>query len=115
MAQDALSPALTMTVEQQVLWKVVRLSGELDVESRAGLDERLYRLIRDADQPRIGIDVSGLEFCDSSGIASLVRAWKAARARGGELLLVRPEAALARKLLVIGLNAVLTVVDDLPG
>jgi len=57
---------------------------------------------------------AGLEFCDSAGIACLVVAWKVARTRGGSLVLLRPRARLGRKLAVIGLAAMLTVVEELP-
>lgn len=114
MARDAGVTGLKMTVERQVLWVVVRLSGELDRASLAYLDGRLSALVRAAEQPRIGIDLSGVEFCDSSGVACLLRGWLAARERGGALVLLQPGARLARKLMVCGLGALLTVVDELP-
>jgi anti-sigma B factor antagonist len=106
--------SLTMTVEQQVLWVVVRLSGELDRVSQAALDGRLSGLVRAAEQPRICVDLSGLDFCDSSGVACLLRGWQAARERGGALVLLRPGVRLAHKLMVSGLAALLTVIDELP-
>ena len=87
-SRDALEPSLGVTVERQV-WTVVRLSGELDYESHADFDDRLFVLIRAAVQPYICIDVSGLEFCDSRGVACLMRAWRTSRERGGALVLVQ--------------------------
>jgi anti-sigma B factor antagonist len=106
--------SLTVTVEPQVLWTIVRVSGELDIESRADFDDRLFALIRAAGEPRICVDVANLAFCDSPGVACLVRAWRASQERGGTLVLLRPGARLARKLMVMGLDRVLTVVNDLP-
>ena len=60
------------------------------------------------------MDVRGLEFCDSAGMACLVVAWKVARMRGGSLVLLRPRARLRRKLALIGLAAMLTVVEENP-
>jgi anti-anti-sigma factor len=113
-SQDALEPSLGVTVERQV-WTVVRLSGELDYESHGYFDDRLFVLIRAAVQPYICVDLSGLEFCDSRGVACLVRAWRASQDRGGALVLMRPGTRLARKLVVMGLGGVLPVVEQLPG
>ena len=60
------------------------------------------------------MDVRGLECCHSAGMACLVVAWKVARTRGGSLVLLCPRARLGRKLPVIGLAAMLTVVEELP-
>jgi len=113
-AQNGQEPLLSVTVEQQVLWTIVRVTRELDYGTQAQLGDCLLTLIRQAEQPRICVDVRGLEFCDSAGIACLVVAWKVARTRGGSLVLLRPRARLGRKLAVIGLAAMLTVVEELP-
>jgi anti-sigma B factor antagonist len=105
---------LSVTVEQQVLWTIVRVTGELDYGTQSQLGDCLLTLIRQAEQPRICVDVRGLEFCDSAGMACLVVAWKVARTRGGSLVLLRPRARLGRKLAAIGLAAMLTVVEELP-
>jgi len=47
-------------------------------------------------------------------MACLVVASKVARTRRGSLVLLRPRARLGRQLAVIGLAAMLTVVDELP-
>ncbi len=105
---------LSVTVEQQVLWTIVRVTGELDYGTQSRLGDCLFTLINQAEQPRICVDVRGLQFCDSAGMACLVVAWKVAQARGGSLVLLRPGARLGRKLAVIGLAAMLPVVEELP-
>ncbi len=114
MAQDGQGPLLSVTVEQQVLWTIVRVTGELDYGTQSRLGDCLFTLINQAEQPRICVDVRGLQFCDSAGMACLVVAWKVAQARGGSLVLLRPGARLGRKLAVIGLAAMLPVVEELP-
>ena len=42
-------------------------------------------------------------------------AWKVAWERGGSLVLLRPSAETARLLSLLGLAAVVPVVDELPG
>lgn len=108
-------PSLRLAVEQQVPWTVVRVSGELGWESHAMLDGCLSELVRKAGRPCICIDLTALEFCDSSGIACMVRAWRTATGRGGSLVVVHPTGYLARKLRRMGLDDVLPVVTELPG
>jgi anti-anti-sigma regulatory factor len=71
--------------------------------------------VRKAGQPNICIDLTTLEFCDSSGIACMVHAWRTATRKGGSLIVVRPTGYLARKLRRMGLDDVLPVVGELPG
>ncbi|KAB2347229.1 STAS domain-containing protein [Actinomadura rudentiformis] len=42
--------------------------------------------------PLVAVDLSGLEFCDSSGLNALVRAWKQISTANGRLILLRPGA-----------------------
>ena len=114
MKDAELAPALLVSVERQGLWAIVRLTGDLDNDTCAELDDHLSKLTGGRDQPRIGIDVSGLEFCDSSGIVSLLRAWRAAHERGGSLVLVRPRDDLERRLDWLDPTDRLSIVDRTP-
>jgi anti-sigma B factor antagonist len=87
----------------------------LDHRSHPGLVNHLHSLLYETDLPRICVDLNGLQFCDSSGLASLVMAWKVDRERGGSLVLLRPVDEAARLLSLLGLAAVVPVVDELPG
>ena len=113
--EEEAAPSLTVTVEYQARWVIVRLSGELDHRSYPGLVDHLSYLLHEIDLPRIGVDLNGLQFCDSSGLACLVMAWKVARERGGSLVLLRPSGETARLLSLLGLAAVVPVVEELPG
>jgi anti-sigma B factor antagonist len=110
-----LVPSLRLLVEQQVPWTIVRVSGELGWESHAMLDDCLSELVLEAERPCVCIDLTALEFCDSSGIACMVRAWRTATRKGGLLIVVRPSGYLARKLRRMGLDDVLPVVSEPPG
>jgi len=75
---------------------VVTLLGEFDVVDAAAVTAALMAA---ADrEPRIVVDLAGLEFIDVSGMAALVRARKHARAAGGDLLLAAPRPRLLRLL-----------------
>lgn len=108
-------PSLRLTVEQQVLWTVVRVSGELGWESHTDFDDCLCTIVWRSEQPRICVDLSGLQFCDSAGIACLVRVRRAVAQRDGQLVLRGPDAELTRRLVHMGLDGVLPVVENLHG
>jgi anti-sigma B factor antagonist len=109
------APSLTVTVERQALWTVMRLLGELDQRSHGGLVDCVRSIFDEVDPPLICVDLNGLQFCDSSGVACLVMTWRAARERGGALILLRPVGQVARLMSLVGLAEVLPVVDEVPG
>lgn len=77
---------------------VVALRGELDVLDAASLAAALAAVA--AREPVIIVDLTGLEFIDSSGMAALVLVRKQARHAGGDLLLAGPQAQVMRFLAV---------------
>jgi anti-anti-sigma factor len=104
-----------VSVERRAGWAVVRLRGELDYRSCDELDDVLSGLVTEMAVPHVCVEVSALEFCDSSGVRSLVVGCRAARAQGGKLVVTGPGGFLAEKLNVMGLAAVVPVVDEVPG
>jgi anti-sigma B factor antagonist len=83
---------------------VVRLSGELDISSAPNLREQLL-VILDRQAPScLVLDLSKLDFVDSSGIAVFVNTQRRARLLGCTLMLVAPRAAVLRVLQICGLE-----------
>ena len=75
---------------------VVTLRGELDLVDAAAAATALMAA---ADrEPRIVVDLAGLEFIDVSGMAALARARRHARRAGGDLLLAAPRPQMTRLL-----------------
>jgi anti-sigma B factor antagonist len=54
-----------------------------------------------AREPRIIVDLAGLEFIDASGIAALSRGRRHARNAGGDLLLAAPQRLVRRVLAIL--------------
>jgi anti-anti-sigma factor len=75
---------------------VITVSGELDAVSAPQFE----LLLTTADQPVL-VDLAGVEFMDSSGLSSLVRATKA----GVEIELRDPQGSVRRTLEVTGLDS----------
>ena len=67
---------------------VVALRGELDLVDAADVAAALAAAV--ARQPRIIVDLAGLEFIDCSGVAALARGRGHARQACGDLLLAAP-------------------------
>jgi anti-sigma B factor antagonist len=78
---------------------VVALRGELDLMNAAAVVAAL-RVVA-AREPRIIVDLAGLEFLDASGIAALSRGRRHARNAGGDLLLAAPQRRVRRVLAII--------------
>ena len=58
---------------------------------------------------RVIVDMSGVEFCDSTGMNVLLSCLREARERGGELELAAPRPAVMKILQVTGLDSVFTI------
>jgi anti-sigma B factor antagonist len=87
---------------------VIALHGELDVTDAASAAAALIALAdRDCD---IIVDLAGLEFIDSSGLAALVLARRHARQAGGDLLLAAPQQHVLRVLTITRLIEVFAVI-----
>ncbi len=89
----------------------VTVVGEVDTFTapvlRSSLDTQLEQ------QPReLVIDLSGVQFLGSAGLAVLVETQKSARARDVELRLVATTRAVTRPLEVTGLIDLFTIVDS---
>jgi anti-sigma B factor antagonist len=75
---------------------LVALRGELDVTDAASAAGALIALAaRDCE---IIVDLAGLDYIDSSGLAALVLARRQARQAGGDLLLAAPQRQVLRVL-----------------
>ena len=95
---------------------VVTLRGELDMPDAASVAAALAAVA--ARQPEIIVDLAGLEFIDSSGVAALARGRKHARHAGGDLLLAAPQQQVLRVLTLTRLIEVFPVhasVDEAVG
>jgi anti-sigma B factor antagonist len=77
---------------------VVSLRGELDVAGAASVAAALAQVA--ARTCQVIVDLEGLDFIDSSGLAALVRARKHARHAGGDLLLAAPQRQVLRVLAI---------------
>ncbi|MFD3550318.1 STAS domain-containing protein [Streptomyces sp. NPDC058655] len=94
---------------------VVRPSGELDVDQAPALRTALLSALAHAGGPtEVVVDLSGVEFCDSSGLNVLIRARLVAEESGRGIRLAAPNAQMARLLDVTGVGTTFVVDPDAP-
>ncbi|MEZ0073710.1 anti-sigma B factor antagonist [Planotetraspora sp. GP83] len=92
---------------------VMAVSGEIDLYTAPRLQSEFTRLL-ETGPDRVVIDMSGVEFCDSTGMNVLLSALKRLRERGGSLEVAAPRPAVRKILQVTGLDSVFTVHEAVP-
>jgi anti-sigma B factor antagonist len=89
---------------------VLTLHGELDVASSTVLEDELHRV---NGVPLVIVDLTKLEFIDSTGLGVLVKTHQHMRDDGNQLALVEGGGQVRRLLELTGLSDQLTVVQSL--
>ena len=87
---------------------VIVLSGEVDITAAAQLTALIGGQLN-AGTAHLTIDASGLSYLDSMSIQVLVVVAKILRARGGGLVLLRPQRPVAKMLGLMGAGQVITI------
>jgi anti-sigma B factor antagonist len=82
--------------------KVLHVVGELDIATAPRLCARLDAT-RTGRRPRLLVDLTDVDFCDSTGLRALLGAASEVRAQGGRFAIVCPPSGdVARLLEVVG-------------
>lgn len=102
---------LKVSSQSQGNQAIVTVSGEIDLYTAPRLQGELTAVLGGGRPVRIVVDMSGVEFCDSTGMNVLLAAMKRAREHGGGLDLASLRPAVRKILQVTGLDSVFTVVD----
>jgi anti-sigma B factor antagonist len=84
---------------------VCSLTGELDLDAAAAVGPVLTEAVR-SGAPLLVLDLSGVEFCDSSGLNLLLRSRADAAAAGMDLRLAAARSQLLRLLAITGADRV---------
>ena len=87
---------------------VFRLSGDLDMDSAEVFAEAARRVHAEGI-PCLVLDLSALDFVDSSGLSQFVLALKRQREIGGEVVLQAPTGPVKRVLEIVGMNEIFQI------
>jgi anti-sigma B factor antagonist len=90
---------------------VVRVSGELDMDTSLMLEDSLREVI-DAGARQVVLDFAGVTFVDSSGLSLLVLSRERLRDLGGRLGLAEVQKPVRSVLALSALDKVLEVYDS---
>jgi anti-sigma B factor antagonist len=90
---------------------VVRGSGKLNMVAAPQLRDTVRQSI-DQGRARIVVDLSEIEFMDSSGLGALVGCLKSARQAGGDLRIAAPSPQVSMVLQLSNLDRVLARFDS---
>ena len=85
---------------------VVTAPEEIDIISAPQLRAALQEAAAHGHGTLV-VDMTGTQFCDSSGLHTLLAAHKRAQAEGGELLLVIPAAPVLRIFAITGVDRII--------
>ena len=91
--------------------KIISFEGEVDLESSAEARKVLLDCI--GTGAGVKVDLSGVSYIDSSGVASLVEALQSAKSNGTEFTLVSVSEAALRVLQLARLDKVFTIQESL--
>ncbi|MEU6538028.1 STAS domain-containing protein [Streptomyces sp. NPDC047000] len=109
--------ALKVTGDDECGWAVLRVVGELDLMTSPTLRQRVHDVVAEGRHSLV-VDLSGVYFCDSSGVGVLIAARRLIRACQGRLRIVLPaddgaEAAHVNRVLgALGVRRLFTVYPD---
>ncbi|MEU8757931.1 STAS domain-containing protein [Streptomyces sp. NPDC048659] len=112
---------MTIRVDEaeQNPWTVLRVSGEMDLVTSPQIRRRVHAAVAGGRRDVV-LDLSGVLFCDSSGVGVLIAARRLMRSCGGRLRMVLPArgaedaAHVNRVLAALGVRRLFDVYADLP-
>ena len=94
---------LLVTVSGGELAYEVHLLGELDMSTAPQLRDELLRLTSDGAR-EVTVDLSELQFMDSTGLSVLITGLKGLREKGGDMALRSPTPGTRKVLEITGLT-----------
>lgn len=103
---------LGITVEKHGDWTVVAVSGEVDVATAPSFRQSATEVL-DSGVTKLIIDMTPIDFIDSSGLGVLIGVRKRVEDINGELVLVAPQRQVNRLFDITGLTDVFTIVPTL--
>lgn len=100
---------MPVTCEQADRVMTLHLSGEIDHHRARELMEGMDRYINTYLPNRLTVELSGVTFMDSSGIAVLLRAYRRMRELDGSLRVAGTPAQAGKVLQAAGLSRMMTI------
>ncbi|WP_025273376.1 STAS domain-containing protein [Haloglycomyces albus] len=106
-------PELGLSLSTSGSYAVVAVNGEIDMYTAPQLRDAVNDTVTKG-YTNIAVDLSGVDFCDSTGLGVLVGARRNLTRRGGHLVVVAANSRIEKLLQLTGLNVVLDVRETVP-
>lgn len=90
---------------------LLALAGELDAATTGRVQTAVDGVLADG-QTLVVVDLTGLSFCDSTGLGALVRVNRRIREAGGSVVVAGAQGPVARLLRLMSMERVLVLADD---
>lgn len=90
---------------------IVKLEGKLNMVSARPFRDAVAEAVA-AGQSRLAIDLTGVDFIDSSGLGALISGLKTTRQAGGDLRIASPNEQVRLVLQLTNMERLLTAYDD---
>lgn len=103
---------LRLDVTERDGWAVLAVGGEVDVATAPRLREQLIGLVNEGSH-RIVVDLTAVDFLDSTGLGVLVGRLKLVRNHSGWLRIVCSNDRILRVFRITGLDKVFGIHDSL--
>jgi anti-sigma B factor antagonist len=115
MAPSDLSTAqpLAVTIEQRPGATLVTVEGELDLDGAPQLCAAIQDRRRPASPEHVLVDLTRVEFCDSTGLRALIDAAREVAVSGGKLAAIVPDDGPVRRVIAMtGAEEFLALTSD---
>jgi len=88
------------------LWEI-KLAGEIDISNVNLVKNQLEAVLEEAKQS-IEIDLSELDYIDSSGLGMIIKIYGAIKKDGLSVKLINPKDSIKKLLIISGLDKILS-------
>jgi anti-sigma B factor antagonist len=106
---EAIVKIFTRRIETSTILDV---SGNIDISNSPEIRKALLRELREKDVSRVVLNLSGVDYIDSSGVASLVEGLKVSRESGSRFLLFGLSDSAREVLKISRLLKLFEIFDD---
>ena len=103
--KDTVTDGLELTLHHDERGAMMRLRGRFNIDSSPAVRDRLLLLLRAQSPEPVIVDLTGVIYIDSSGIATLIEGLKIARTRQTTLCVDGLQGRLLRLFQVTGMSA----------
>jgi stage II sporulation protein AA (anti-sigma F factor antagonist) len=88
---------------------IAYIRGEIDHHNAKEARESLDKMIENEQPIRFGLDLSGVTFCDSSGLGLVMGRMKKCEAVGSTMVVKNPSAAAHKILEIAGMDKIIKI------